>query len=200
MADIPLEKVRSRRNVQDNTPREEPTKDQSPTKPSNTPDPPDGGLEAWLQVGGAFCLFFNTWGLLNTFGVYQTYYESGALFQASSSTIAWIGAVQGFLLLLIGFLTGPLFDRGYFRLLILTGSFGIVFGYMMLSLCHTYWQVILAQGVVVGLGTGCLFIPSVAIMPAYFKKNLGLALGIASSGSSTGGKSCFAHTVTRIKN
>lgn len=34
-------------------------------------------------------LFFNTWGLLNTFGIYQTYYESGALFQESSSTIAW---------------------------------------------------------------------------------------------------------------
>lgn len=151
-------------------------------------EPPDGGLQAWLQVAGAFCLFFNTWGLLNTFGVYQTFYESGVLFEASSSKIAWIGAIQGFLLLLIGFLTGPLFDRGYFRQLILVGSLSIVFGFMMLSLCHTYWQVILAQGVVIGLGTGCLFIPSVAIMPAYFKKNLGLALGIASSGSSTGGK------------
>lgn len=33
--------------------------------------PPDGGIEAWLQVTGGFCLFFNTWGILNTFGVFQ---------------------------------------------------------------------------------------------------------------------------------
>lgn len=25
-------------------------------------DPPDGGLEAWLQVLGAFWMYFNTWG------------------------------------------------------------------------------------------------------------------------------------------
>lgn len=24
--------------------------------------PPNGGLKAWMQVAGAFCLYFNTWG------------------------------------------------------------------------------------------------------------------------------------------
>ena len=33
--------------------------------------PPNGGLQAWLQVVGSWCLFFNTWGLLNTFGVFS---------------------------------------------------------------------------------------------------------------------------------
>lgn len=149
--------------------------------------PPDGGLKAWLQVVGAFLLFFNTWGILNTFGVYQTYYESGELFAASSSDISWIGSVQAFCVLIVGFITGPAFDRGYLRTLLLVGSFGVVFGHMMLSLCHTYWQVLLAQGFTVGLGGGCLFVPSVAIFPAYFKAKLGLALGLAASGSSMGG-------------
>lgn len=41
-------------------------------KPAEGPSPPpDGGLDAWLQVVGGFCLFFNTWGILNAFGVYQ---------------------------------------------------------------------------------------------------------------------------------
>jgi hypothetical protein len=31
--------------------------------------PPDGGTTAWLQVLGGFFLFFNTWGLINAFGV-----------------------------------------------------------------------------------------------------------------------------------
>ena len=29
--------------------------------PSTPPAPPNGGLKAWLQVLGAFLLFFNTW-------------------------------------------------------------------------------------------------------------------------------------------
>lgn len=61
----------------------------SPAQPQ--PENPDGGLMAWLQVAGAWSLMFNTFGLINTFGVYQTFYESGELFQSTSSNIAWIG-------------------------------------------------------------------------------------------------------------
>lgn len=132
-------------------------------------------------------LFFNTWGILNTFGIYQTYYESGALFHESSSTISWIGAIQAYMVLTVGFLSGPIYDRGYFRTLLLVGSFGVVFGHMMLSLCTTYWQVLLAQGFCVGLGAGCLFVPCVAILPSYWSTKLGLAVGIAAAGSSMGG-------------
>jgi len=67
------------------------------------------------------------------------------------------------------------------------GSFGVVFGHMMLSLCHTYWEVLLAQGFCVGIGAGCLFVPCVAILPTYFRRRLGLAIGLAASGSSFGG-------------
>ncbi|KAL9110678.1 MAG: hypothetical protein Q9227_004855 [Pyrenula ochraceoflavens] len=149
--------------------------------------PPNGGLQAWLHVAGGFSLFFNTWGILNAFGVYQTYYESGALFQKSSSDIAWIGAIQAFMVLLIGFFSGPIYDRGYLRALLIVGSFGIVFGHMMLSLCNNYWQVLLAQGFCVGIGAGCLFVPCVSILPTYFSTKIGLAIGLAASGSSLGG-------------
>jgi MFS family permease len=58
---------------------------------------------------------------------------------------------------------------------------------MMLSLCTTYWQVLLAQAFCIGIGVGCLFIPSVAILSTYFSHRLALATGIAASGSSLGG-------------
>lgn len=32
---------------------------------------PDGGLTAWLQCASSFCLFFNCWGIVNTFGAYR---------------------------------------------------------------------------------------------------------------------------------
>lgn len=91
------------------------------------------------------------------------------------------------MLLTVGVATGPLYDAGYFRHLLLAGSFLLVFGQMMVSLCHAYWQVLLAQAFCIGVGTGCLFIPSVAILSTYFSTKIGLAIGIAASGSSLGG-------------
>lgn len=154
---------------------------------AKSPPPPNGGLAAWLQVAAGFMIFFNTWGITNTFAVFQTYYESGDLFTASSSDISWIGSVQSFLLQLFGLIAGPIYDRGYLRLLLLTGSFLVVFGYMMLSLCTSYWQALLAQGFCVGIGGGLLFTPTVSLLPTWFTTHTGLAIGIAASGSSLGG-------------
>ncbi|KZT02251.1 MFS general substrate transporter [Laetiporus sulphureus 93-53] len=148
---------------------------------------PDGGTIAWLQVVGSFFLFFNSWGIINTFGAFQTYYEGNLLSAYSPSTISWVGSIQGFLLLVIGVMTGPIFDMGYFHSLIAVGSFMVVFGMMMTSLATEYYQIFLAQGLCVGLGAGCLFVPSVVILATYFKKKRSFATGLATSGSSIGG-------------
>ena len=124
---------------------------------------------------------------MKAFGVSQTYYHIGFLSDESPSNISWIGSIQSFLLLVIGVITGPLYDAGYFRALILTGTSLIVLGFMMTSLCTQYWLVILAQAICIGLGQGCLFIPSVAIIPQYFTNKNAFATGLASSGSSLGG-------------
>ncbi len=126
-------------------------------------------------------------GTVNTFGVFQTYYATNLLQDQSPSNISWIGSVQAFLLLIVGVITGPLYDAGYFRALISLGAFLIPFGFMMTSLCSKYWQIMLAQAICIGLGNGCMFIPSVAILPQYFSTRKALANGIAASGSSLGG-------------
>jgi len=148
---------------------------------------PNGGLVAWLQVAGSFVLFFNTWGVINTFGSYQAYYRSNLLTSSNPSAISWIGSIQAFFLLVIGMVTGPIYDAGYFRSLLAGGSFMLVLGQMMLSLAHEYWQVLLAQAFCVGIGCGMLFIPSVAILNTYFTTRIGMAVGLAASGSSLGG-------------
>lgn len=88
---------------------------------------------------------------------------------------------------MVGMICGPLYDRGYFRALLLGGSFLLVFGQMMLSLCNSYYQVLLAQAICIGFGCGCLFIPSVAILSTYFTTKIATAMGLAASGSSLGG-------------
>lgn len=148
----------------------------------------DGGFVAWLQVVGAFCLFFTSWGIVNSFGVYQTYYESYLLStNYTASQISWIGSIQAFFLVSIGVITGPVFDKGYLQPMLWLGSFLTVFGLMMISICKTYWQILLAQGVCVGIGSGCLFVPSMAVVAIYFTKKRALATGIAVGGGSIGG-------------
>ncbi|KAJ5719792.1 MFS general substrate transporter [Penicillium malachiteum] len=39
----------------------------------------DGGLQAWLQVLGIWIPFANTWGLTNSFGVFETFYTEDLL-------------------------------------------------------------------------------------------------------------------------
>lgn len=58
---------------------------------------------------------------------------------------------------------------------------------MMASLGSSYYQLFLAQGFCIGIGAGCIFIVSVAIIPQYFSTKRAFAIGIAASGSSLGG-------------
>lgn len=126
-------------------------------------------------------------GVVNTFGVFQAYYSTHFLSHVSDSSISWIGSVHACLICLLGFATGPLFDIGYAYALLYTGSLLIVFGMFMTSLCTEYWQLMLAQGVCIGLGSGCLFIPSVGIVSTYFSTRKALATGLGVSGSSVAG-------------
>ncbi len=138
--------------------------------------------------GWVFADIYILRGVVNSFGVYQTYYESDLLSTTTSaSQISWIGSLQVFLLVVIGVITGPIFDRGYLHPLLYVGTFLTVFGLMMTSICTKYWQLILAQGLCVGLGSGCLFVPSIAIVATYFNKKRALATGLGVSGSSIGG-------------
>lgn len=69
----------------------------------------------------------------------------------------------------------------------MAGSGLAVLRLMMLSLCTQYWQAMLAQAICVGTGAGLLFVPIVSLLPTWFGSRVGLAVGIASSGSSLGG-------------
>ncbi|WQF87083.1 Putative major facilitator superfamily, MFS transporter superfamily [Colletotrichum destructivum] len=148
--------------------------------------PPDDGRLAWLQVAGSFFLFFNSWGMTTSYGVFQTYYQA-TMQHTSADAIAWIGSIQSCLVLLVGVLVGPLYDAGYFRSLTLTGIALVFLGLCMTSLASRYWQTLLAQAFCVGLGAGCLYIPSVAIIPQWFARRRALATGVVATGSGLGG-------------
>ena len=104
--------------------------------------------------------------MLLTFGVFQTYYEQALIRDKTSSEIAWISTTGAFIVLSAGIITGPLYDRGYYKALMFCGSIIQVFGMMMLSLSKHYYQLFITQAICVGLGAGMTFPPSVAAAAA----------------------------------
>ena len=120
------------------------------------------------------------------YGVFQTYYSYSIAETSTSSAISWIGSVQVFLLCFIGTLVGPIYDSGHIRLLLVSGYLLTLIGILTTSICKSYWQLFLAQGVVTGAGFGCLFLPGVTIVSQYFSTKKAFATGIASLGSSIG--------------
>ena len=153
--------------------------------PDEDAPPPDGGWFAWLQTGMAHLAIINTWGTINSFGIFQTYYVTKL--SRPASDISWIGSMQVFLLFLVGIFAGRLTDAGYFRAVFGMGSTLVVLGSLMASFSTTYWQLFLSQGVCIGLGMGGLFCPVMAVLSTYFHRRRNLAIGLAISGSATGG-------------
>ncbi len=150
------------------------------------PQPPNGGTPAWLSTFAAFLLFLISWGPSTGFGAFQNYYQQDLLADYSPSTIAWIGTVNATLLISSGVIAGPLFDRGYVHHLMGLGCFMAVLGEMMLSLSTKYYQIMLSQGFCSGIGSGLLYVPSIALVNTMFTTKRGVAMGIVTSGASLG--------------
>jgi MFS family permease len=155
------------------------------TKLQTPGPPPDGGLAAWIQVLMTHIVIFNTWGYINSFGVFQVYYVQHL--NRPASDISWVGSVQIFLLFSIGTFSGRASDAGYFKHCFAMGLAVQLFGVFMTSLCTTYWQLFLAQGICTGVGNGLLFCPSLAVLTTYFLRRRGVAVGLAACGTATGG-------------
>lgn len=89
--------------------------------------------------------------------------------------------------MVVGALAGWLLDAGHLKPILIAGTAFEVGGMLLLSLCQSYWQVLLAQGICVGIGSGLLGLTSVAVTPLYFQKKRMIATGIAATGSSLAG-------------
>ncbi|GKZ25966.1 hypothetical protein AbraIFM66951_002078 [Aspergillus brasiliensis] len=149
------------------------------------PPPPDGGIQAWTQVLCMHFVYFNSWGISNSFSVFQQLYTQ--TLPESASSISWVGSVQISLLFFMSALTGRATDSGYFKIIYPLGVLLQLVGIFELSFCKTYWQIFLAQAICMGLGNGFTFSPGLSIMSSYFEKKRAFAVGLATAGTATGG-------------
>jgi MFS family permease len=125
-------------------------------------------------------------GMPNLFGIFQTFYVTEMLPEQTASSIAWIGSVQIFLTTITCLFGGIFINRGYLKSLIAAGTFFEVVGLLATSFSTKYWQLFLAQGICVGIGSGTLGLLPVAVIAMYFEEKRMLATGIAATGASFG--------------
>ncbi|THY22397.1 putative MFS monocarboxylate transporter [Aureobasidium pullulans] len=153
------------------------------------PEPPfpEGGLQAWLVVFGAWAGLFAGLGITNTIAVFQSYVSTHQLADYSESSIGWIFSLYTFLAFFCGIYIGPIFDKYGPRWLIAAGVVCVVAAQMLFSICTEYWHFILVFGVLNGTGCSLLFTPCLASVGHFFRERRGFATGIASAGGSIGG-------------
>ncbi|KAL7941133.1 major facilitator superfamily domain-containing protein [Trichoderma barbatum] len=141
---------------------------------------------ACLQILAGHLMIFDTFGYIGSWGLFQSYYIS--TLGRSQSDISWIGSIQLFLIFFVGTFSGRSLDAGYLRITLAIGCALQILGIFSAASAITYWQLLLAQGICVGLGDGLIFCPIISLISTYYdNKNRALAVSFAAAGAATGG-------------
>lgn len=178
--------------------------DNEPTWPKN--------WSAYIALWGCWCLMFNSWGLVNTYGTFASFYKEHLLASRDLLLIGLIGSTECFMVLALSFATGRLLDAGYARYLLGAGVTLNTIGAFMLSLSSgdgaynqgNYLAIWATQGLVQGLGMACFFVASsqskcslnvhiykvltIIVVSTHFPKRKSTAIGIVATGASIGRK------------
>jgi hypothetical protein len=123
---------------------------------------------AYTALFGCFLLMFNSWGLVNAYGTFSSYYLQHLLPQIDSFKLGLIGSTESFIVLALSGITGRLVDAGHYRMLTGTGWGLIAIGMFTLSGVNgngqdgegNYGLVWTTQGLILGLGMACFFVTS----------------------------------------
>ncbi|KAF2236967.1 MFS general substrate transporter [Viridothelium virens] len=158
------------------------------------------GLRPNLCLIGCFFLMFNSWGLVNSYGSFASYYKEHLLANRDILLINLIGSTQGCFLLLFSVIVGRILDAGHIRKVTALGAILVPLGLFLLSVVNgkaaddgsepgqgNYFLIWLTQGLVMGLGMTCFYVTSSQVVATWFIHRKSLAIGIVASGSSISG-------------
>lgn len=149
--------------------------------------PLDGGY-GWICTACVCMINAHTWGLNSSFGVFLAHYLANDTFPgASHLQYAFVGSLSlGATLGVSPLATAAVRKYGTKPTLM----FGIVLqtaSLILASFASKYWQLLLTQGLLFGIGMGFIFVPSAGIVPQWFNERRSMANGLSACGSGLGG-------------
>ncbi|KAF8245475.1 major facilitator superfamily protein [Wilcoxina mikolae CBS 423.85] len=164
------------------------TQEKESPPPAYTDGIPDGGY-GWVCVAACFSINMFTWGIVASYGVYLAHYLSTpSLFPSSHPRdYALIGGLNFSTAMLVAPTITSLARRFGPQVPMLIGVFFLSSGFLLASFAGRIWHLYLTQGVLVGVGVGFVYVPSVAILSQWFSRRRSLANGISAAGSGVGG-------------
>ncbi|XP_011869922.1 PREDICTED: monocarboxylate transporter 1-like isoform X2 [Vollenhovia emeryi] len=145
--------------------------------------PPDGGW-GWVVLFSALVVNFLIPGTVKSFGV--LFVEFLHVFKASSTAASWMPALCYFLYSSLGPLSSILSTRYSYRTVTLIGGTFAASGMMLSYFANSVTYLYVSYGLMVGIGAGLSFPPTVYIVTQYFEKLRGVANGLCISGSAIG--------------
>ncbi|KZT52082.1 MFS general substrate transporter [Calocera cornea HHB12733] len=156
---------------------------------------PDGGY-GWIVAICTFMCNAATFGNVTSFGVFLSFYRQNDYFPGTSDIqYAFVGGAIVAIALVISPLSNYLGNRFGFRLPMIVGVLLYTGSQIAAAFARTFWELLLSQGIAMGLGVGLIFIPLLPILSQWFNKRRAIALGLATGGS--GGGSLVFSIVTR---
>lgn len=126
------------------------------------------GWRPWACLFGCFLLMWNSWGIVNAYGTYQSYYSQHLFADTPLMLLNLIGSTQSFVVLVFSFVVGRLLDANHARQLVGTGAILVTLGMFLLSIVNgngdknegNYGLTWITQGFLVGTGQACFFVSS----------------------------------------
>lgn len=162
--------------------------------------PPDGGY-GWVCILACFIINGFTWGICASYGVYLSYYLSNDVFAgAKDIDYAFVGGSNFAAALITGPLVNALLRKFGTKPVMYGGCFFWALGWITASWAQTFWQLVLSQGVCIGIGLGAIWQPSTGIVSQWFQKKRSMAQGITSAGSGFIGVIYSVSTIRIIEN
>jgi len=128
------------------------------------------------------------WGIIATFGVFLAFYLDNDVFPgATDIDYAFIGGLNFSVAMLMAPVATYTCRRWHFKWTLGVGVTLLGGGFIAASFAKQIWQLFLSQGLIVGMGAGLIYVPSLPIISQWFGKRRALANGITSAGSGVGG-------------
>jgi hypothetical protein len=144
--------------------------------PDSSDAPPDGGY-GWVCVGCVFTINAFTWGVIASYGVYLAYYLANDVFPgATPLDYAYIGGLNFGISMIVASPVTYLTRIWGTHIPMFLGVAMMTGGFIAASFARSIWQLYLTQGLLVGMGVGFLFIPSVAVTSQWFDKKVSVAV------------------------
>ncbi|CAK7909280.1 probable transporter Mch4p [[Candida] anglica] len=161
------------------------------TSENNPENIPDGGLEAYLVVFGAFVGLIADFGIANSMGAIQSYVSTHQLQGVKETSVSWIFSLHLGVMYFCGVFFGAVFDMYGARIPLTAGGICIFLGLMFTAECKSVGQFVCAFGILTAIGTSLAMQPLIGVISHWFFKKRGLACSLATIGGLVG-SSCFA--------